>query len=111
MAEEILHDTGDYYHCHWTLEKLVNDFLTNQIRLTGNDDLYTVLKIEIKIDSRNTEMSGLGYLLPNLRQLKLNNSFVPIVRYLWLMKEILAPGIEIWYTCLWLGVMFLISTE
>nr|KAJ3423281.1 hypothetical protein HK105_006658 [Polyrhizophydium stewartii] len=51
-----------------------------QKALTGASDLKSVKFLEIKVDSRKTGLGNLGKCVPNVQQLKLNNSYVPRVR-------------------------------
>ncbi len=49
--------------------------------LTGVDDLYEVESLEMIVDTSETSLGNFGIYLPNLKQLKLSNSFVPRIRY------------------------------
>ena len=51
-----------------------------QLSLTQASDLNAVKFLELKVDSRKTGVGELGKLVPNVEQLKLNNSFVPLIR-------------------------------
>lgn len=50
------------------------------LELTGAIDLATILFLELQVDNRTTGVGGLGKIVPNIRQLKLNNSYLPLVR-------------------------------
>ncbi|TPX62220.1 hypothetical protein SpCBS45565_g07066 [Spizellomyces sp. 'palustris'] len=64
------------------VEELVNGFLSEEklITLTGTSRLNSVQYLEMKVDVRKTSLGNLGKLLPTLRQLKLNNSYIPTIR-------------------------------
>ncbi|XP_009946017.1 PREDICTED: leucine-rich repeat-containing protein 56 [Leptosomus discolor] len=48
--------------------------------LTGVDDLQQVKALEMRVDTRENSLGNLGAYLPNLRELKLNNSLLVSVR-------------------------------
>eukprot|EP00164_Ancoracysta_twista_P014439 GFYU01023531.1.p1 GENE.GFYU01023531.1~~GFYU01023531.1.p1 ORF type:complete len:288 (-),score=59.76 GFYU01023531.1:609-1472(-) len=48
--------------------------------LSGQEDLETVYHIELKINTAENSLSSLGMHLPNLRELKLNNSNIQTTR-------------------------------
>ncbi|XP_048342656.1 leucine-rich repeat-containing protein 56 isoform X2 [Sphaerodactylus townsendi] len=48
--------------------------------LTGLDDLRQVRTLEMRVDTRENSLGNFGAYLPNLKQLKLNNSVVTSVR-------------------------------
>ncbi|KAL4622685.1 leucine-rich repeat-containing protein 56 [Arapaima gigas] len=48
--------------------------------LTGNEDLKKVTTLELCTDTRESSLSNLGAYLPNLIQLKMNNSVITSVR-------------------------------
>ncbi|KAI8892960.1 hypothetical protein BC833DRAFT_610085 [Globomyces pollinis-pini] len=48
--------------------------------ITGEKVLDDIEYLELRVDSRKTGLGNLGNYLPNIKQLKLNNSHVPIVR-------------------------------
>ncbi|KND02020.1 uncharacterized protein SPPG_02524 [Spizellomyces punctatus DAOM BR117] len=67
---------------HDEVEELVNGFLSEEklITLTGTSSLDSVQYLEMKVDVRKTSLGTLGKLLPTLKQLKLNNSYIPTIR-------------------------------
>ncbi|NWY00103.1 LRC56 protein, partial [Nothoprocta ornata] len=48
--------------------------------LAGVDDLQQVKSLEMRVDTRENSLGNFGAYLPNLRQLKLNNSLLASVR-------------------------------
>jgi len=60
----------------------VNDFLGDDALcdLCGTRDLSSVLFLETRIDSEEITMRDLGARLPNMNELKLNNSNIPCIR-------------------------------
>ncbi|XP_009887691.1 PREDICTED: leucine-rich repeat-containing protein 56 [Charadrius vociferus] len=48
--------------------------------LTGVDDLQQVKALEVQVDTRENSLGNFGAYLPNLRELKLNNSLLVSVR-------------------------------
>lgn len=48
--------------------------------ITACQDLSKVKYLEIKVDTRETSLAGLGQSLPMLDQLKLNNSYITRIR-------------------------------
>uniref|UniRef100_A0A8C3JKV6 Leucine rich repeat containing 56 n=1 Tax=Calidris pygmaea TaxID=425635 RepID=A0A8C3JKV6_9CHAR len=48
--------------------------------LTGVDDLQQVKSLEMRVDTRDNSLGNFGTYLPNLRELKLNNSLLVSVR-------------------------------
>ncbi|NXV54016.1 LRC56 protein, partial [Uria aalge] len=48
--------------------------------LTGVDDLQRVKALEMRVDTRENSLGNFGAYLPNLRELKLNNSLLVSVR-------------------------------
>ncbi|XP_032859364.1 leucine-rich repeat-containing protein 56 isoform X2 [Tyto alba] len=48
--------------------------------LTGVDDLHQVKALEMRVDTRENSLGNFGAYLPNLRELKLNNSLLVSVR-------------------------------
>ncbi|NXK01683.1 LRC56 protein, partial [Herpetotheres cachinnans] len=48
--------------------------------LTGVDDLQQVKALEVRVDTRENSLGNFGAYLPNLRELKLNNSLLVSVR-------------------------------
>ncbi|XP_074438556.1 leucine-rich repeat-containing protein 56 [Larus michahellis] len=48
--------------------------------LTGVDDLQRVKALEVRVDTRENSLGSFGAYLPNLRELKLNNSLLVSVR-------------------------------
>ncbi|XP_040529077.1 leucine-rich repeat-containing protein 56 isoform X6 [Gallus gallus] len=48
--------------------------------LTGMDDLQQVKALEMRVDTRERSLGNFGAYLPNLRELKLNNSLLESVR-------------------------------
>ncbi|NXF68726.1 LRC56 protein, partial [Ciccaba nigrolineata] len=48
--------------------------------LTGVDDLHQVTALEMRVDTRENSLGNFGAYLPNLRELKLNNSLLVSVR-------------------------------
>uniref|UniRef100_A0A8D0C8R3 Leucine rich repeat containing 56 n=1 Tax=Salvator merianae TaxID=96440 RepID=A0A8D0C8R3_SALMN len=61
---------------------LVDEYLSPSKlkRLTGLDDLRQVKVLEIRVDTRENSLGNFGAYLPNLKQLKLNNSVLTSVR-------------------------------
>lgn len=58
------------YECIYILQKA----------LTGIDNLQEVKYLEMRVDTSETSLGNFGSLLPNLTQLKLNNSIIASVR-------------------------------
>ncbi|KAI8914414.1 hypothetical protein EDD86DRAFT_199292 [Gorgonomyces haynaldii] len=65
-------ELGDFYRSFLSKEKLLS--------LTNAPDLDNIRFLELKVDSRKTGLGDLGKLVPQLEQLKVNNSFVPLFR-------------------------------
>ncbi|KAJ3276172.1 Leucine-rich repeat-containing protein 56 [Terramyces sp. JEL0728] len=65
-------------------EDLFENYLTREKlkRITGADELENVEFLELKVDSRKTGLGEIGINLLGLQQLKLNNSYIPMVREL-----------------------------
>ncbi|XP_067937437.1 leucine-rich repeat-containing protein 56-like [Watersipora subatra] len=63
-------------------ELLIEEFLSpRKLRaLTGIEDLEEVKYLEMRVDTSETSLGNFGALLPNLSQLKLNNSIISSVR-------------------------------
>lgn len=63
-------------------ELLVDEYLSpNKLRtLTGLDELQLVKVLEMRVDTRENSLGNFGIYLPNLKQLKLNNSILTSVR-------------------------------
>ncbi|KAJ6664974.1 hypothetical protein lerEdw1_005205 [Lerista edwardsae] len=63
-------------------ELLVDEYLSpNKLRtLTGLDELQLVKALEMRVDTRQNSLGNFGAYLPNLKQLKLNNSILTSVR-------------------------------
>jgi len=61
---------------------LLEEFLspTKLKALTGYEDLYKVDNLEMVVDTSETSLGNFGIYLPNLRQLKLSNSYLPRMR-------------------------------
>ncbi|XP_053139498.1 leucine-rich repeat-containing protein 56 isoform X2 [Hemicordylus capensis] len=61
---------------------LVDEYLSpNKLRtLTGLDNLKQVKALEMRVDTRENSLGNFGAYLPNLKQLKLNNSVLTSVR-------------------------------
>ncbi|KAL8170142.1 UNVERIFIED_CONTAM: Leucine-rich repeat-containing protein 56 [Gekko kuhli] len=51
-----------------------------QQALTGLDDLRQVRALEMRVDTRENSLGNFGVYIPNLKQLKLNNSVLTSVR-------------------------------
>ncbi|KAM6322058.1 leucine-rich repeat-containing protein 56 [Podargus strigoides] len=64
--------------------------------LTGVDDLQQVKVLEMRVNTRESSLGNLGVYLPNLRELKLNNSFLVSVRDLGTRLSHLRV---LWMTC------------
>lgn len=66
------------------VDDLYNNYLSGPklLTLTGATDLHAIKYLELQVDSRKTGLGDLGKHVPCLEQLKLNNSHVPVVRYL-----------------------------
>ncbi|KAI8925860.1 hypothetical protein BC831DRAFT_459340 [Entophlyctis helioformis] len=64
------------------VDDLLESFLSPEklMALTGTADLNSIRFLELKVDSRKTGLGNLGRSIPNVHQLKLNNSFVPRIR-------------------------------
>ncbi|XJO77046.1 hypothetical protein BDV3_001687 [Batrachochytrium dendrobatidis] len=64
------------------LTDLLDDYLSQEklISLTGVTDLNCVKFLEIQVDSRSIGLGQLGKFVPNIEQLKLNNSHVECIR-------------------------------
>jgi hypothetical protein len=56
-------------------------FKSNQRALTGVNDLRSVEHLEMIVDTSETSLGNFGIYLPSLKQLKLNGSHVPRIRY------------------------------
>ncbi|NWI99315.1 LRC56 protein, partial [Crypturellus undulatus] len=54
--------------------------LSLQKALAGVEDLQQVKSLEMRVDTRENSLGNFGAYLPNLRQLKLNNSLLASVR-------------------------------
>ncbi|XP_069480180.1 leucine-rich repeat-containing protein 56 isoform X2 [Ambystoma mexicanum] len=63
-------------------ELLLDEYLspTKLQELTGFDDLRQVKTLEMCVDTRENSLGNFGSYLPNLKQLKLNNSLIVSVR-------------------------------
>uniref|UniRef100_A0A8C8S1Q2 Leucine rich repeat containing 56 n=1 Tax=Pelusios castaneus TaxID=367368 RepID=A0A8C8S1Q2_9SAUR len=63
-------------------ELLMDEYLSpSKLKaLTGVDDLQHVKALEMRVDTRENSLGNFGAYLPNLRQLKLNNSLLISVR-------------------------------
>ncbi|KAM8807867.1 leucine-rich repeat-containing protein 56 [Eudromia elegans] len=63
-------------------ELLMDEYLTPRKlkALAGVDDLQQVKSLEMRVDTRENSLGNFGAYLPNLRQLKLNNSLLASVR-------------------------------
>ncbi|XP_067396599.1 leucine-rich repeat-containing protein 56 isoform X2 [Emydura macquarii macquarii] len=63
-------------------ELLMDEYLSpSKLKaLTGIDDLQQVKTLEMRVDTRENSLGNFGAYLPNLRQLKLNNSLLVSVR-------------------------------
>uniref|UniRef100_A0A8B9S6N2 Leucine rich repeat containing 56 n=2 Tax=Apteryx owenii TaxID=8824 RepID=A0A8B9S6N2_APTOW len=63
-------------------ELLMDEYLTPRKlkALAGVDDLQQVKALEMRVDTRENSLGNFGAYLPNLRQLKLNNSLLVSVR-------------------------------
>ncbi|XP_015261096.1 PREDICTED: leucine-rich repeat-containing protein 56 [Gekko japonicus] len=61
---------------------LVDEYLSpcKLVTLTGLDDLRQVRALEMRVDTRENSLGNFGVYLPNLKQLKLNNSVLTSVR-------------------------------
>ena len=55
--------------------------MISQKALTGVNDLSSVDNLEMVVDTSETSLGNFGIYLPNLRQLKLNGSHVPRIRF------------------------------
>ncbi|ORX78691.1 hypothetical protein BCR32DRAFT_294901 [Anaeromyces robustus] len=66
------------------LEEIIREYITpDKLRkITGINNLDEVKSIELKVDSRKTSIGNVGKILPNLSQLKLNNSYFESIRNL-----------------------------
>ena len=56
--------------------------------LTGIEDLSQLVYLEMRVDATENSLGNFGVYLPNLLQLKLNDSIIKSVRYvriLWLL--------------------------
>ncbi|KAI8817248.1 uncharacterized protein EV422DRAFT_604830 [Fimicolochytrium jonesii] len=64
------------------VEELVKGHLSEAklVAITDRSDLSSVQLLEMKVDTRKTSLGTLGKLLPGLRHLKLNNSYIPSIR-------------------------------
>lgn len=104
-----LEEADDYFENFWTTDKLVLDRDSyKKAQITGCKDLTAVKRIDLKVDSRKVGLGDLGKLLPNLEQLKLNNSHVPLLRCTALnilQLEILVQDIGTSYIYGWQDVM------
>ncbi|XP_065542896.1 leucine-rich repeat-containing protein 56 isoform X2 [Lathamus discolor] len=63
-------------------ELLVDEYLSpRKLKiLTGVDDLQQVNALEVRVDTRENSLGNFGAYLPNLRELRLNNSLLTSVR-------------------------------
>ncbi|XP_068540573.1 leucine-rich repeat-containing protein 56 isoform X2 [Anas acuta] len=63
-------------------ELLMDEYLSPRKlkALTGIDDLQQVKALEMRVDTRENSLGNFGAYLPNLRELKLNNSLLVTVR-------------------------------
>ncbi|XP_048805357.1 leucine-rich repeat-containing protein 56 [Lagopus muta] len=63
-------------------ELLMDEYLSPRKlkALTGMDDLQQVKALEMQVDTRESSLGNFGAYLPNLRELKLNNSLLVSVR-------------------------------
>ncbi|NXU30009.1 LRC56 protein, partial [Thalassarche chlororhynchos] len=63
-------------------ELLVDEYLSpRKLKvLTGIDDLQQVKALEMRVDTRENSLGNFGAYLPNLKELKLNNSLLVSVR-------------------------------
>ncbi|XP_059681842.1 leucine-rich repeat-containing protein 56 [Gavia stellata] len=63
-------------------ELLMDEYLSPRKlkALTGVDDLQRVKALEMRVDTRENSLGNFGAYLPNLRELKLNNSLLVSVR-------------------------------
>ncbi|XP_062475140.1 leucine-rich repeat-containing protein 56 isoform X3 [Pezoporus occidentalis] len=63
-------------------ELLVEEYLSpRKLKiLTGVDDLHQVNALEVRVDTRENSLGNFGAYLPNLRELRLNNSLLMSVR-------------------------------
>ncbi|XP_066853323.1 leucine-rich repeat-containing protein 56 isoform X2 [Anser cygnoides] len=63
-------------------ELLMDEYLSPRKlkALTGVDDLQQVKALEMRVDTRENSLGNFGAYLPNLRELKLNNSLLVTVR-------------------------------
>ncbi|KAM6069476.1 leucine-rich repeat-containing protein 56 isoform 3-T4 [Theristicus caerulescens] len=63
-------------------ELLIDEYLSpRKLKvLTGVDDLQQVKALEMRVDTRENSLGNFGAYLPNLRELKLNNSLLVSVR-------------------------------
>ncbi|XP_068800764.1 leucine-rich repeat-containing protein 56 isoform X2 [Struthio camelus] len=63
-------------------ELLMDEYLTPRKlkALAGVDDLQQVKALEMRVDTRENSLGNFGAYLPNLRELKLNNSLLASVR-------------------------------
>ncbi|XP_019470985.1 leucine-rich repeat-containing protein 56 [Meleagris gallopavo] len=63
-------------------ELLMDEYLSPRKlkALTGMDDLQQVKALEMRVDTRESSLGNFGAYLPNLRELKLNNSLLVSVR-------------------------------
>ncbi|NXL90552.1 LRC56 protein, partial [Alectura lathami] len=79
-------------------ELLVDEYLTPRKlkALTGVDDLQRVKALEMQVDTRENSLGNFGAYLPNLRELKLNNSLLVSVRDL---GTTLSHLHVLWMTC------------
>nr|XP_033784777.1 leucine-rich repeat-containing protein 56 isoform X2 [Geotrypetes seraphini] len=60
---------------------LVDEYLSPaKLALTGVDDLQLVTGLEMCVDTRENSLGNFGAYLPNLKQLKLNNSLIMSIR-------------------------------
>ncbi|XP_032300916.1 leucine-rich repeat-containing protein 56 isoform X2 [Coturnix japonica] len=79
-------------------ELLLDEYLSPRKlkALTGMDDLQQVKALEMRVDTRESSLGNFGAYLPNLRELKLNNSLLVSVRDL---GTTLSHLHVLWMTC------------
>jgi hypothetical protein len=68
-----------YFDVQFSIEKLV-DLMLIKKSISGGQDLNRTESMKCKIDCRKVGASSLGHLMPNLKQLNLNNSYIPLIR-------------------------------
>ena len=64
------------------IDELENDFLSSSRlqEISGFQDLNQVHTIKIEVNTKETTLGNFGKYLPSLKQLTLNNSFIPSIR-------------------------------